>query len=48
MCEVVGFKQKFLMATACHNACLFSDARELFTENRKCLRHSKACEPLIS
>ena len=46
MCEKEKFKRKFIMATLgkLENTCMFVDATELFTEDRKCARHGKCCD----
>ena len=44
MCENVVFKQKFLLSAYQDNSRLFSEATQLFTGERKCIRHNDTCE----
>ena len=48
MCEVISFKQKFLLATTQgqEQCCLYANAAKILGDERECLKHEKdeCCE----
>ena len=45
MCEMVPFKQKFLMRTVPGDTCIFKEATQMFVSTeRSCVKHGKCCD----